>query len=330
MKLNDELYGEFVVEEVLEKLIYSKAVQRLKGIHQGGASYLVNERWNLTRYEHSIGVMLLIKKLGGKIEEQIAGLLHDVSHTAFSHVVDDVLNYKNEDYHEFIFKEVITKSDIPDILKDYGYNYKDILFDDSQWTILEQPLPALCADRIDYTLRDMYSYGKISMEEVSTFLQNLKVVNGRLCIRKVEAAEWFVAAYYKEVIDFFLHPLNVYGYFKLAQILRKGIEKGIITKHHFLMEDIQVIAELRGSEDEEIICLLKELKDVQVEENKTDYQIHMKKKVRLIDPDVAHEEKLIPASRISDKVKTMNDQAYEKASKGIYIKVNEVNNNEII
>ena len=38
--------------------------------------------------------MLLIKKLGGSVEEQIAGLLHDVSHTAFSHVIDYVFDNK--------------------------------------------------------------------------------------------------------------------------------------------------------------------------------------------------------------------------------------------
>lgn len=95
--ISDKIYGEFELEKVLEDLIVSKPVQRLKGIHQGGASYLVNEKWNETRFDHSVGVMLLIKKLGGSIEEQIAGLLHDVSHTAFSHVVDFVFVNIKED-----------------------------------------------------------------------------------------------------------------------------------------------------------------------------------------------------------------------------------------
>lgn len=75
MLISDKLYGNFEIEKVLIELIESKPIQRLKGIHQGGASYLVNENWNVTRYEHSIGVMFLIRKLGGSIEEQIAGLL---------------------------------------------------------------------------------------------------------------------------------------------------------------------------------------------------------------------------------------------------------------
>ncbi len=107
MIIYDDIYGEFEVEKVLEELIFSDPVQRLKGIHQGGASYLVNQKWNETRLDHSIGVMLLIRKLGGSLEEQIAGLLHDVSHTAFSHVIDFVFENKEEDYHEKYIKMLL-------------------------------------------------------------------------------------------------------------------------------------------------------------------------------------------------------------------------------
>lgn len=119
-----------ILEPVLTDLIHSKAVQRLNGIHQGGACFLVNPAWNISRCEHSIGVMLLIRRLGGSLEEQIAGLLHDVSHTAFSHVADDVFNMENEDYHEQMFRQWVKQSDIPWILDTYGFKDEDILYDE--------------------------------------------------------------------------------------------------------------------------------------------------------------------------------------------------------
>ena len=137
----DDIYGSFEVEPVLQDLVFSKPVQRLKGIHQGGASYLVNKEWNVTRYEHSVGVMLLVRKLGGTLQEQIAGLLHDVSHTAFSHVIDFVLKNESEDFHEEIFEETIMDSEIPSILKQYGYSIEEIIQGDH--SLLEQPLPLL-------------------------------------------------------------------------------------------------------------------------------------------------------------------------------------------
>ncbi|ETT86803.1 hypothetical protein MKZ08_09385 [Viridibacillus sp. FSL R5-0477] len=39
MVLSDDIYGEFEVDKVLEELILSKPVQRLKGVHHG-AVYL--------------------------------------------------------------------------------------------------------------------------------------------------------------------------------------------------------------------------------------------------------------------------------------------------
>lgn len=208
MKIKDCIYGEFDIEQVLEVLINTDEVQRLKNIHQGGASYLVNPMWNVTRYDHSIGAMLLISKMGGSIEEQIAGLLHDISHTAFSHVVDFALNNKEEDYHEKIYERIIEHSNIPNILKDFGYNYKNILYDEEKWTILEKSAPDLCSDRIDYTLRDMFSYGFISQEEVDIFLRNLRIVDGEIVINSIESAQWFVDVYYKEVIGFFIGYLS--------------------------------------------------------------------------------------------------------------------------
>ncbi|MGL5642811.1 MAG: HD domain-containing protein, partial [Paraclostridium sp.] len=89
-KIVDYIYGEFELEDVLIELINCDAVQRLKYIHQVGATYLIKEELNVNRLEHSIGVMLLIRMLGGSLKEQIAGLLHDISHTAFSHVIDFV------------------------------------------------------------------------------------------------------------------------------------------------------------------------------------------------------------------------------------------------
>ncbi|MCK0473174.1 HD domain-containing protein [Halalkalibacter sp. APA_J-10(15)] len=318
----DEIYGEFVVDKVLEELILSEPVQRLKGIHQGGASYLVNEKWNVTRFDHSIGVMLLIRKLGGSLEEQIAGLLHDVSHTAFSHVVDFVFENKEEDYHEKIYSSVVKNSGIPAILATYGYSYEDILFDDSKWTLLEQPAPELCADRVDYTLRDMYVYGHISLEEVNRFLHNLIVYEGNMYLQNIEIAEWFVRTYYKEVIDFFMDPLNIYGYDRLATLLKRSLDKNILNLNDFLVRDDELIAKIKSSEDQELLCLLKKLNpNVQVKEDRVDYDLHRKNKLRLIDPSIVKDGKLIRASELSEPIRMMGHTAYEKATRGMYVKI---------
>ncbi|ETT76936.1 MULTISPECIES: HD domain-containing protein [Bacillus] len=322
MIILDVIYGEFKVDKVLEELILSKPVQRLKGVHQAGASYLMNEKWNVTRFDHSVGAMLLIKKLGGSVEEQIAGLLHDVSHTAFSHVIDYVFDNENESYHEEIFSSVVKNSEIPAILSKHGYNYEDILLDDSKWTLLEKSAPELCADRVDYTLRDMYTYGYISLEEAQDFLNDLIEVDGKMVLQNIEIAEWFTKTYYKEVIDFFMKPMNIYGNDMLAKTLKLALHKKIIHPDDFLLEDHELITKLRLCKDQEVDALLRKVHpSIEVKENRNEYDLHQKNKVRLIDPPLLREGEVVRSSVVSEKIRQMSDIAYEKAIRGMYVKV---------
>ncbi|MFK4291964.1 HD superfamily phosphohydrolase [Bacillus sp. RC240] len=322
MIISDVIYGEFKVDKVLEELILSKPVQRLKGVHQAGASYLMNEKWNVTRFDHSVGAMLLIKKLGGSVEEQIAGLLHDVSHTAFSHVIDYVFDNENESYHEEIFSAVVKNSEIPAILSKHGYNYEDILLDDSKWTLLERSAPELCADRVDYTLRDMFTYGYISLEEVHSFLEDLIEVDGKMVLQSIEMAEWFTKTYYKEVIDFFMKPMNIYGNDMLAKTLKLALHKKIIHPDDFLLEDHELITKLRLCKDQEVDALLRKVHpSIEVKEDRNEYDLHQKNKVRLIDPPLLREGEVVRSSVVSEKIRQMSDIAYEKAIRGMYVKV---------
>ncbi len=45
----------------------------------------------------------------------------------------------------------------------HGVNLEE-LADVERWPLLEQPTPELCADRIDYTLRDLLDIGWITFE----------------------------------------------------------------------------------------------------------------------------------------------------------------------
>ncbi|MBC2190882.1 HD domain-containing protein [Listeria sp. FSL L7-0229] len=318
MKMTDPLYGTFEIEPVLVELIQSPLVSRLAHVHQGGSSYLVNPLWNLSRLDHSIGVMLFIRKFGGSLEEQIAGLLHDVSHTAFSHVVDYALDFKEEDYHEQIFEDFVKTSTIPAILEKYGYSFEGIFDDISKWKILEQEAPELCADRIDYPLQDLYRHGKISLAEVEEFLQDLVMVDGRLYLANITAAEWFVEQYYSEVIDYFYDPLNVYSYEILAEAMRIAFQQEAITTADLRLTDAELLVKLNANSDaREKIQLLA---SPHLEENEVDFTYHHKKKMRLINPSVLVDGRLIPADELSEKVREMNDWASIRSKRGIYIK----------
>ncbi|MBD3280344.1 HD domain-containing protein, partial [Candidatus Dojkabacteria bacterium] len=181
MKIIDTIYGEFSIEEdVLVDLIKTKSVQRLKGIDQAGYSQGFYKGPKGNRYDHSVGVMLLIRKFGGSIEEQIAGLIHDVSHTAFSHAVDFALKSSSgdrQDFQDSVFEEFVAKSEIPKILRKHKHRLEEIL-DHKLFPMLERDLPEICADRIDYSLRDGVRLGIISRVEGLELLDALGFANG--------------------------------------------------------------------------------------------------------------------------------------------------------
>lgn len=243
MKLEDVIYGTWQVGGVLEELILSEPMQRLKAVHQGGAIFLVDPSQHHTRYEHSLGVCWLVRHFDGRIEEQIAALLHDVSHTAFSHVGDQVFGHRGEDYHERIFDEVIGRSEIPLILSKYGYDQALKHF--KQYILLEQPLPDLCADRVDYTLRDLFHAGMISQADINHFLTSLKVEGGRMVLTSAAAARWISTQFKKLNEEYFRKPEYLFANQRMAELLKKALSVHSLEQVDLQLDDHAVIAKLR-------------------------------------------------------------------------------------
>ncbi|MCD2496455.1 hypothetical protein LRN48_14070, partial [Staphylococcus aureus] len=125
----------------------------------------------------------------------------------------------------------------------------------------------------------------INLHEAQTFLDHLIVRNGRMFPDSIEAAEWFVSVYYKEVIDFFLNPVNVYGYEYLARALKAALRHDVISAEDLLKTDQEVLNILRASKNEEVLSLLTSIHPgIQVIEDDIQYELHPHEKMRLIDP----------------------------------------------
>lgn len=244
IEVNDILYGKMDFPQVFAELLETDALKRLAGIHQSGAIFLVNPDICHSRLEHAIGVMMLIKKLGGSELEQIAGLLHDVSHTAFSHVGDYVFENKDEDYHETVFAEILYKSEIPDVLLKYGYSVNQILF--GQFTILEQPLPLLCADRLDYTLRDGSYAGILSRQRAKEFLTSVAIKDGKIAVKTKAEVLWINEAFTVLNNEVFKLPLYLYANGKMAELIKNLLKKGILTENDLFKTDTMLLNKIRS------------------------------------------------------------------------------------
>ena len=112
MEYTDKIYGKIKIDEpVINDLIASEPLQRLKAVNQYGASFYRFPHLTTNRFEHSVGVYYILKRLGASVEEQIAGLLHDVPHTAFSHVSDIVFEDPTQTFHEKFHEKIILHKD---------------------------------------------------------------------------------------------------------------------------------------------------------------------------------------------------------------------------
>lgn len=176
----ETFYGSFEIKEpVLLELIDSPSFQRLKEIHQYGISYYTTHQEEYNRYEHSLGVFALLRANKASLAEQIAGLLHDVSHTAFSHVGDWVFGKETseKDYQNEIHADFLEKSGLAKILKKYNFSVEQILPLQELFPALENNLPDLCADRIDYNIQGAYHQGFITYQEALLIFKDLHFVN---------------------------------------------------------------------------------------------------------------------------------------------------------
>lgn len=181
MLIYDEIYGEFEVNEVIEELLMTDSVRHLLG--DDPRTNFKKDDNNVNRYQHYIGVMLFVKMLGGSVEEQLAGLLHDLSHRAFIKIVDAVFNSESIEYYYEVYRIIIENSNIPTILEKYGYNYSYIIGDDSKWTLLQQPYPNLCAERVDFELRNMVESGYITIEKAREIVNNFIAIDGKMALK---------------------------------------------------------------------------------------------------------------------------------------------------
>lgn len=324
MIVEDILYGSFEVEEVLVALISSEEMQRLKDVHMAGPAFLINSAWNETRYEHSIGVMLLIRRLGGTLEEQIAGLLHDISHTAFSHVVDLALSNETDDYHEQIKAQLIEQSVIPILLKQHGFDYEKILFDDTKWQLLEQKAPMLCCDRIDYTVREVYRYFSVPLQEIQQFLNSIKIIENKIVLDSIEWANWFIDQYRKVVIDFFYDPRNICSYEWMAKAIRLGLENRDFILDDLMTTDSIFFKKLKSSDSIEIIQLMKKIDHppkYSICSSKDNYDIQQKKKIRVVDPLVEVDGTIVSVSAVSLEAQIKIEKILDQSKNGIFLKV---------
>lgn len=308
MFYEDKVYGEVEISEpVVLELINSPDLQRLKGVDQAGYFKPHIKRNKVTRFEHSIGVYLLLKKFGAPLEEQIAGLIHDVSHSAFSHCIDYVLDEgseKDHNHQDNIFEEFVkNKTQIPVILNKHGLDV-DYTIDDKNFPLKEKDLPDLCADRIDYSLRDGKASGLIDDNSIKSFLDKLKTKEGKWYFDDFETAKKF-AEYFMNLNDKYWAGIYTAVMFRcFGDTLKYGLSKEYITLEDLYKTDSYVLDKLRPhmDKDDELKRFFNRADfKVNIINSSSNYDVNLLIKSRVIDPLFKQGEELLKISELDNE-----------------------------
>ena len=285
MQWKDRVYGDVSIDDPdVLALIACPTFQRLKGIRQAGPSAFAYPFKTVTRFEHSLGVYLLLRGFGAPPREQIAGLLHDISHTAFSHAVDFVFTSKEQDFHEELKSVFLERADVLAALVRLGFAPSDF-FDDSIYPLLERPLPWLCADRLDYFLRDGLACGVITPATAQRLLEGIAIIDQTICFENADLAREAVERFAVMNRDWWASRTESYIYNEFADALREGLGRGLIRETDLFEDDAHVIEKLHAARNpliEDKLRRITQLSPADLEE----FVPKVVPKTRWIDPPV--------------------------------------------
>jgi len=270
-------------------------LERLKGIGLFcGVDYscLFHPHTFYSRFDHSLGVALIIWHFTHHKEATLAGLLHDVSTPVFSHAID----FKNKDYlnQESTEKDnaqmILDDKALLELLKKDHIEVNAILHYD-KYPVADLKTPAICADRLEY----MFSTGyfltdSFNLDLIQRCYENLSIQeNGELGFTNQKIAEEFFHACL-EVTKLFLEPYDKMTLQLLANLVELALKEKLIQPQDiYLKSEQDMIEVLENSTSKDIqtfYSLLTKQKQITTQKTPLDnaYCLKIDVKRRYIDP----------------------------------------------
>lgn len=223
--IHDPVHKTIILDEFEQMLLNTRHVQRLRNIQQLGLVDHVYPGANHTRFEHSIGTMHMASVIGqslsleeGDIRKiRIAGLLHDVGHSAYSHAVENVLKRNPQlqpmvEDRKFIKHEAFSRDIIRMLPQDnFIARYTESEFGTDPFYFFDEianiatgdacaiSKPYLAqiiagdvdADRIDFLLRDSYHTGvSFGLIDVDQIIDSLLIKDGNVVLGSPEGSDY--------------------------------------------------------------------------------------------------------------------------------------------
>ena len=251
-----------VKDQVIWDLIATPEFQRLRRIKQLGTTYLTFHGAEHSRFNHSLGVYEIVRRIINKIEHRdswnkeerlvalCAALLHDLGHGPFSHSFEKVFGL---DHEEFTKRILLEDTEVNRVLRKVGDDFPkrvakviDKTYDDK--LVISLISSQIDADRMDYLLRDAYytgvSYGQFDMERI---LRVMRPTQNQIVIKStgMHAVEDYIMSRYQMYWQVYFHPVTRSAEVILTKIFHRAkhlYEQG----YEFEMEPTLLVSFFEG------------------------------------------------------------------------------------
>jgi HD superfamily phosphohydrolase len=313
--------NEVVDNALIKELLQDPSLERLKYIDQSGPLYYFGLAPKFSRYDHSVGVWALLKRAGVTLEEQVAGLEHDASHTVFSHVADVLFEHSGEhSYQDMIHLDSLKKMNVDVITKRWDISLEKLNPDRIEYRALERPLPHLCADRIQYNIHTGIILNIISIQDAIAIVEDLIFKDGQWYFKNITIAQKFarLPLYCTQVL--WDSPWNCIMNHYFADMLNHALKIELISLDdiHF-GTDANILEKLIKSDDVNIQKIMKKCHNVHYSFTIVKYgkgTINLNPKFRGVDPLVLVDSTCVPLSTLDPVFKEEFERVKEWCLEG--------------
>lgn len=312
------------IPEFIYEYVKAPEMQRLKGIGMSCGVNFSKLRPNVmfySRFEHSIGVALIVWNFTHDKKQALAGLFHDIANPAFSHCID-FLNgdYETQESTEELTTKIISESEyIMNLLNRDGIKLEEVN-DYKIYPIADNGTPKISADRLEYSLSNGFSLEDFWQEgEIEKIYSNLEILKNEfgeieLGFTDEEIAKLFIDRIKLLWIDYVEDRFIMEIIVNIVKRLNEEhlIEIGDLYK----LSEFEIIKLAKKSNIPEVENLIKNIAEAdKLYESDTEvkgkYCIKCPAKYRYIDPLVTRNNGTIRLTEISEMAKKAKEDLFK-------------------
>lgn len=228
-----------VRDQVIWDLVKTKEFQRLRRIKQLGTLYLAFHSAEHSRFNHSLGVYEIVRRMIENFEEYpewdsddrllalSAALLHDLGHGPFSHTFEDIFHTDHEEYtKKIILEETEVNEVLSRVSPDFPREVAEVINKTHPNKLVISMISSqIDADRMDYLQRDSFytgvSYGNFDMERI---LRVMRPSKDEVLIKEsgMHAVEDYLMSRYQMYWQVYFHPVSRGGEVMLNLVMQRA------------------------------------------------------------------------------------------------------------